>query len=69
MPKGWKPGDRFEHARMLDPETRAPMLCEVTRIAQGVLYYTCLFSDGTRERKAKSYIPLDQTGKFIARRI
>lgn len=34
-----KHGTRFYHTRLLAEDYKSPALCEITRVAQGVVYY------------------------------
>lgn len=54
-----KRGDKFIHARWLD-ENNQPVLCVVTKVAQGVIYWK---QEG--ERKAKHYFGEDQVTKYV----
>lgn len=54
-----KRGTKFLHSKWLD-ENHLPLLCEVTRVAQGVVYWKPV---GTE--KAKTYFPIDDAGKYV----
>lgn len=34
-----KRGMRFQHSTFLDPETNQPLVCRVTKVQRGVVYY------------------------------
>lgn len=54
-----KRGDKFIHAKWLD-ENNAPLHCEVTRVAFGVVYWK---AEG--ERKARHCFPVEQVNKYV----
>ena len=62
-----KKGDTFKHRHWLDPDTKKPLVCEVTKIANGVIYYRCLYSDGS-VGKTKAYFPIEQQEKYAMSR-
>ena len=57
-----KRGTKFLHASWLDGETNQPVLCEVTRVAQGVVYWK---HEG--QRKARWYFPVEQASKYVGK--
>lgn len=51
-----KIGDRFFHARVLDPmkmPAREPQLYQVTQLARGMIYYRPVYDYGTRQTLGK----------------
>lgn len=54
-----KRGDRFLHKSWLD-ENRKPMLCEVTRVANGVVYWK---QEG--ENKSRHYFQIEDAEKYV----
>lgn len=54
-----KRGDKFIHAKWLDDKNQ-PLVCEVTRVAQGVVYWKV---EG--ERKARHYFPLERASEYV----
>jgi hypothetical protein len=43
-----KRGLQFQHARVIDPDTREPLLYVVTRVASGVVYYRPVTGGGAQ---------------------
>ena len=54
-----KRGTKFIHKRWLDDKSQ-PLVCEVTRVAQGVVYWKV---EG--ERKARQYFPIPDADQYV----
>lgn len=54
-----KRGDKFIHAKWLN-ENNQPLRCEVTKVAQGVVYWKV---EG--ERRARQFFPLEDVSKYV----
>jgi hypothetical protein len=55
-----KPGDTFTHSKWLGAD-KQPLLCVITKIAQGVVYWKAAGSPG----KAKDFFPLSDARKYV----
>ncbi len=64
-------GMRFYHSRILDAmkfDGKTTQLHQVTRIAQGQVYYRPVYNYGDREALGTGgYCPIDQFGKWCKR--
>ena len=56
----FKRGTTFLHSKWLDANN-APLLCEVTKVSEGVVYYR----EAGSTSKAKNYFPLEQASKYV----
>lgn len=55
-----KPGAKFLHARVINPDTKAPARCEVTAVRLDCVHYK---HEG--ETRGRAYFPMDQTHKYV----
>lgn len=63
-------GDRFEHRRYLRPDENSPLVCVVTAVRQGVIYYRPdygVHDDGTPWLGSPSYFPADQESRYVGK--
>jgi hypothetical protein len=54
-----KRGDKFLHAHYIN-EDKTPLVCEVTRVANGLVYWK---QEG--ERKARHYFELAKASQYV----
>lgn len=56
-------GTVFEHKKWLNEDRRTPLLCEVTAVRQGVVFWRAAGSNG----KSRMYFVIEDAERYVGR--